>query len=180
MPMAMRTEMRTETWMIPEDRRPEERQPEDRRPEERSPEGRRPEDRRPEDRRSELSGPLNQCTAVALLPPPEHVVRRAVPGEPPEAGYVLCELAERHTGEHAALLWDVDASREGVWVRWHGSGERARLAGLAWCTATDARSGDACGLFTGHPSAHDFDVVDPTLVETDAHLDGHPDPAGGP
>lgn len=159
MSTAMWTGMRTETWMSPEDGRPE------------------------------GSGPMSQCTAVALLPPPEHVVRYAVPGEPPEAGYVLCELAEHHTGEHAALLWDVDASREGVWVRWHGSGgcssgggsgERARLAGLAWCAAVDARSGDACGLFAGHPSAHDFDVVDPTLVEMDAHLDGHPDPADGP
>lgn len=72
---------------------------------------------------------MNPCTAVALLPPPEHVVRLAAPGSRPEAGYVLCELGDGHDGQHAALLWDDDTTGEGVWVRWNAG--RATLAGLA-------------------------------------------------
>ncbi|MEV7165693.1 hypothetical protein AB0N79_23650 [Streptomyces microflavus] len=119
---------------------------------------------------------MNQCTAMALLPPPDHVVRLAAPGHLPEAGYVLCELGDDHEEDHATLLWDDDANREGIWVRWNET--RARLAGLAWCTAIDARSEDACGLFAGHPSAHDWDVLDPTLEAVAAVADGWPtDPA---
>ncbi|MFI5902685.1 hypothetical protein [Streptomyces cyaneofuscatus] len=118
---------------------------------------------------------MKQCTAVALLPPPDHVVRLAAPGNPPQAGYVLCELGEAHDDDHACLLWEDDANRAAVWVRWNG--DRARLAGLAWCPATDARSGDACGLFAGHPSVHDWDVVDPTMAALDAYASGWPDPA---
>ncbi|MFE8973763.1 hypothetical protein ACFYM7_10040 [Streptomyces cyaneofuscatus] len=118
---------------------------------------------------------MKQCTAVALLPPPDHVVRLAAPGNPPQAGYVLCELGDDHDGDHASLLWEDDANREAVWVRWNV--DRARLAGLAWCPATDARGGDACGLFAGHPSVHDWDVVDPTMAVLDAYAGGWPDPA---
>ncbi|MEW2068903.1 hypothetical protein [Streptomyces sp. NPDC007346] len=126
---------------------------------------------------------MNQCTAVALLPPPDHVVRLAAPGNPPQAGYVLCELGDDHGDDHAALLWEDDANREAVWVRWNGTeagteagaGAGARLAGLAWCPGIDARSGDACGLFAGHPSVHDWDVVDPTLEAVEAVMEGWPD-----
>ncbi|MFD3736763.1 hypothetical protein AMK21_16430 [Streptomyces sp. CB00316] len=119
---------------------------------------------------------MKQCAAVALLPPPDHVVRLAAPGNPPQAGYVLCELGEAHDDDHACLLWEDDANREAVWVRWNGG--RARLAGPAWCPAVDARSGDACGLFAGHPSVHDWDVVDPTVEALDAYVVGWPDLAG--
>ncbi|MFF7014490.1 MULTISPECIES: hypothetical protein [Streptomyces] len=140
---------------------------------------------------------MNQCTAVALLPPPDHVVRLAAPGNPPQAGYVLCELCEDHGDGHASLLWEDDANGEAVWVRWGadgsedgdgtggeggdgtgiGGGRGARLMGLAWCPAVDARSEDACGLFAGHPSVHDWDVVDPTMEAVDAVVRGRPDPA---
>ncbi|WP_030580240.1 hypothetical protein [Streptomyces anulatus] len=103
-------------------------------------------------------------------PPPEHVVRLAVHGQPPEAGHVLCELADDHIGLHATMLWDDDANREAVWVRWDRNG--ARLAALPWCGEPDARGEDACGLFAGHPDAHDWDVVDPTLAAVDAVLAG--------
>ncbi|MFJ6615262.1 hypothetical protein ACIQPT_33865 [Streptomyces sp. NPDC091289] len=113
--------------------------------------------------------PCAPCTAVALLPPPEFVVRLAGPGAPPEAGHVLCELGEDHDGLHTALLWDEDVNKEAVWVRWNGCGA-AGLVALPWCGVPDARGEDACGLFAGHPSAHDWNVMDPTLAAVDAVL----------
>ncbi|MFD6475516.1 hypothetical protein ACFWEH_18680 [Streptomyces anulatus] len=120
---------------------------------------------------------MNQCTAVALLPPPEFLIRLAAPGgSRPEAGHLLCELAAGHYGDHAMALWDDDASRTAVWARWSGS--RVTLAELAWCGAIAPRGEDACGLFAGHPSAHDWSIVDPTLVAVDAVLAG--ERPGGP
>ncbi|WP_405190165.1 hypothetical protein OG473_13185 [Streptomyces anulatus] len=112
---------------------------------------------------------MNQCIAVTLLPPPEFLVRLAAPGgSRPEAGHLLCELAEDHEGDHTMALWDVGANRTAVWARW--SGERVTLAELAWCGAIDPRGEDACGLFVGHPSAHDWAIVDPTLAAVDVVL----------
>ncbi|MFH9606681.1 hypothetical protein [Streptomyces sp. NPDC017448] len=112
---------------------------------------------------------MNPCTAVTLLPPPEFVVRLAAPGGGrPEAGYLLCELAADHDGGHAAVLWEDDARYLAVWARW--SGDRATPAELAWCGATDPGGRDACGLFAGHPSAHDWAIVDATLTAVDAVL----------
>lgn len=112
---------------------------------------------------------MNQCTAVTLLPPPEFVLRLAAPGDSrPEAGYLLCELAADHDGDHAMALWDNDANQTAVWARWRG--ERATLAEWVWCGGIDPRGEDACGLFAGHPSAHDWDIVDSTLVAVDAVL----------
>ncbi|KAB2588426.1 hypothetical protein [Streptomyces arboris] len=104
---------------------------------------------------------MNQCTAVALLPPPDHLLALAAPGHSPEAGYVLCELGEEHDDQHAAMLWD-EGGRPGsaVWVRWKGSG-LARLTPLPWCPALDPRN-EACELFAGHPSAHSWGITDPT------------------
>ncbi len=116
--------------------------------------------------------PIDQCTAVALLPPPDFVLRLAAAdgGSRPEAGHLLCELAADHDGDHAMALWDDDTNRTAVWARWRG--ERATLAELAWCGAVEPRGEDACGLFSGHPSAHDWDVTDPTLAAVDAVLAG--------
>ncbi|MFG3408220.1 hypothetical protein [Streptomyces sp. NPDC048142] len=112
---------------------------------------------------------MNQCTAVTLLPPPEFVVRLAAPGgSRPEAGHLLCELGADHDGDHATVLWEDDANRVAVWARWSGS--RATSAALAWCGAVAPRGEDACGLYAGHPSAHDWDIVDPTLAAVDAVL----------
>ncbi|MFJ6612601.1 hypothetical protein ACIQPT_20255 [Streptomyces sp. NPDC091289] len=103
---------------------------------------------------------MNQCTAVALLPPPDHVVALSVPGHRPEAGHVLCELGEGHDGDHAAMLWDEGGRPgRGVWAWWNA--ERARLAPLPWCSALDTRN-EACGLFGGHPAGHSWEVTDPT------------------
>ncbi|UZI31361.1 hypothetical protein [Streptomyces sp. VB1] len=105
---------------------------------------------------------MNQCTAVALLPPPEHVVALSVPGHRPEAGHVLCELGEDHDHDHAAMLWD-EGGRPGsaVWVRWNA--EHTRLAPLLWCPALRPQDVDeACGLFVGHPAGHGWEVSDPT------------------
>ncbi|MFD7384032.1 hypothetical protein [Streptomyces anulatus] len=115
---------------------------------------------------------MDQCTAVTLLPPPEFVLRLAAVGDGsrPEAGHLLCELAVGHDGDHAMALWDNDANRTAVWARW--SGGRATLSELAWCGAIDPRGEDACGLFAGHPSAHDWSIVDPTLVAVDTFLAG--------
>ncbi|WP_097982659.1 hypothetical protein [Streptomyces sp. f150] len=118
---------------------------------------------------------MDQCTAVTLLPPPEFVLRLAAAdgGSRPEAGHLLCELAADHDGDHAMALWDDDTNRTAVWARWRG--ERATLAELAWCGAVEPRGENACGLFAGHPSAHDWDVTDPTLAAVDAALAGaHP------
>ncbi|WP_103531138.1 hypothetical protein [Streptomyces sp. SM11] len=111
---------------------------------------------------------MNECTAVALLPPPEILIRLAAPGSLPEAGHVLCELADGHENDHAMVLWEDDANRVAVWARW--SEGRATLAELPWCGTLDARGEDACGLFAGHPSAHAWDIVDPTLAAVDAEL----------
>ncbi|MFI8197817.1 hypothetical protein ACIF6K_14905 [Streptomyces sp. NPDC085942] len=107
---------------------------------------------------------MNQCTAVALLPPPTYAVALAAPGQSPEPGHVLCELGEEHEEAHAAMLWEHHQDgRPGiaVWARW-GVGA-ARLAPLSWCGALDPRDADtACGLFAGHPAAHDWEITDPT------------------
>ncbi|XQE82122.1 hypothetical protein ACN24L_28535 [Streptomyces microflavus] len=112
---------------------------------------------------------MNQCTAVALLPPPDHLVALAAPGHRPEAGYVLCELGEEHDDQHAAMLWD-EGGRPGsaVWVRWKGSG-LGRLTSLPWCPALDPRN-EACELFTAHPSPHSWGVTDSTHTAITHHL----------
>ncbi|NEB36560.1 hypothetical protein [Streptomyces sp. SID14515] len=120
---------------------------------------------------------MNQCTAVALLPPPDHILALSVPGHRPEVGHVLCELGEDHGAEHAAMLWD-EGGRPGraIWARWNA--ERARLTPLPWCAALDTRNeDDACGLFGGHPAGHSWEVIDPTdeaitriLAERHPHL----------
>ncbi|MGW5067783.1 hypothetical protein ACWEQJ_16965 [Streptomyces cyaneofuscatus] len=104
---------------------------------------------------------MNQCTAVALLPPPDHLVALSPAGHRPEAGHVLCELGEEHDDQHAAMLWD-EGGRPGsaVWVRWTGSG-LAKLTPLPWCPAHDTRN-EACELFAAHPSRHSWDITDPT------------------
>ncbi|WP_435856011.1 hypothetical protein [Streptomyces physcomitrii] len=112
---------------------------------------------------------VRQCTAVALLPAPEHLARFAVPGFPLQDGHVLCELGEGHADDHAQMLWDDDLNSEGIWVRWGGSGSTATLTGLPWCPATDDR-GDACWLFAGHPSGHAWQVVDPTMEALGAEM----------
>ncbi|MFE7335923.1 hypothetical protein [Streptomyces griseus] len=106
----------------------------------------------------------NQCTAVALLPPPKHVLALSAHDghHRPEAGHVLCELGEAHDAAHAAMLWD-EGGRPGsaVWIRW--GAEPARLLPLPWCPARDPRNADdACGLFNGHPSHHSWEIIDPT------------------
>ncbi|SBV04093.1 hypothetical protein YW5DRAFT_02424 [Streptomyces sp. Ncost-T6T-1] len=118
---------------------------------------------------------MDQCTAVTLLPPPDFVLRLAAVGggSRPEAGHLLCELAADHDGDHAMALWDDDTNHTAVWARWRG--EWATLAELAWCGVVDPRGEDACGLFAGHPSVHDWAIVDPTLAAVDALLAGaHP------
>ncbi|MFE4380500.1 hypothetical protein [Streptomyces cyaneofuscatus] len=104
---------------------------------------------------------MNQCTAVALLPPPDHLVALSPAGHRPEAGHVLCELGGDHDSQHAAMLWD-EGGRPGsaVWVRWKGSGI-AQLTPLLWCPAHDPRN-EACELFAAHPSAHSWRITDPT------------------
>lgn len=104
---------------------------------------------------------MKQCTAVALLPPPDHLVALTPPGQRPETGHVLCELGGDHDDRHAAMLWD-EGGRPGsaVWIRWKGSG-LATLAPLPWCPALDPRK-EACELFAAHPSAHSWLVTDPT------------------
>lgn len=107
---------------------------------------------------------VNQCTAVALLPPPKHVLALSAHNghHRPEAGHVLCELGEAHEAAHAAMLWD-ERGRPGraVWIRW--GAEPARLLPLPWCPARGPRNADdACGLLNGHPSGHSWDITDPT------------------
>ncbi|MGW5070212.1 hypothetical protein ACWEQJ_29645 [Streptomyces cyaneofuscatus] len=103
---------------------------------------------------------MNQCTAVALLEPPPHVVALFASVRRMEPGYVLCELGEGHEDDHAAMLWD-EGGRPGraVWARW--AGRSMRLASLDWCGASEPTYG-ACGLFAGHPLAHGWEVTDPT------------------
>jgi hypothetical protein len=84
-----------------------------------------------------------------------------------ELGHVLCELGERHPGEHADHLWDGADPDDAVWFLWAGEegggGVPYRFATLAWCPAS-ADDGDACGLHAGHPPPHAWDVSDPTVL----------------
>ncbi|MYR97519.1 MULTISPECIES: hypothetical protein [unclassified Streptomyces] len=103
---------------------------------------------------------MDQCTAIALLEPPPHVVALFAPVRRLEPGHVLCELGEGHDDDHAAMLWDEGGlPGSAVWARW--AGRSVRLASLDWCGGTTPAYG-ACGLFAGHPSAHGWDVTDPT------------------
>ncbi|MYU00472.1 MULTISPECIES: hypothetical protein [unclassified Streptomyces] len=115
---------------------------------------------------------MNQCTALALLPPPDRLIALSPPGHRPETAHVLCELATGHDDHHAALLWD-EGGHPGsaVWVRWRGSG-LARLTPLPWCPARHPRNAanEACELFSAHPSAHSWDITDPTHTAITHHL----------
>ncbi|MGA6168776.1 hypothetical protein ACPEIF_00765 [Streptomyces sp. NPDC012600] len=104
---------------------------------------------------------MNKCTAVARFDPPDRVVALFASVHRLEARHLLCELGEDHGDDHAAMLWD-EGGRPGsaVWARW--AGKNLRLASLGWCSALTPDE-EACGLFGGHPSAHAWDVTDPTL-----------------
>lgn len=115
---------------------------------------------------------MNQCTALALLPPPAHLVALTPPGHHPETGHVLCELGGGHDDHHAALLWDERAHPEtAVWVRWKDPGP-TRLSPLPWCPARHPRdrANEACELFAAHPSPHSWDITDPTHTAITRHL----------
>ncbi|MFE2292841.1 hypothetical protein [Streptomyces sp. NPDC059452] len=104
---------------------------------------------------------MNKCTAVARFDPPDRVVAFFASVHRLESRHLLCELGEDHSDDHAAMLWD-EGGRPGsaVWARW--AGKNMRLASLDWCTALTSNE-EACGLFGGHPSAHTWDVTDPSL-----------------
>ncbi|MDT0489133.1 hypothetical protein RM717_01265 [Streptomyces griseus] len=104
---------------------------------------------------------MNKCTSVVFLSPTDHVVSLFAPVHRLEARHVLCELGEDHGDDHADMVWD-EGGRPGsaVWARWNG--RDVKLASLPWCPALTAEE-DACGLFADHPSAHTWDVTDPTL-----------------
>ncbi len=88
-----------------------------------------------------------QCTAVGNVPMPDGTVV-----------HPLCELVERHDGEHAAHRWDMDPVGGSVWIRWRD--DAARFVFVPWCdTEVDDK---ACHLFSGHPGAHSWDYYDPT------------------
>jgi len=124
-----------------------------------------------------------QCTGVRLLPVREMLalLKSAPEGAYDHSelaeGYVCCELAEGHAGEHADFLWDGDAGDEGQWFLW---GEDAfRFVVLRWCDASHS-DGDACGLFDAHPLAHAWDVVDPTAEALLQDLIANPENWGLP
>lgn len=106
-----------------------------------------------------------QCTAVKLLPVRDVLALLKANREEPydhaefADGYVCCELAEGHDGDHADFLWDGFALDEGQWFLW--GEEEFRFTVLRWCPASH-EEGDACGLYDGHPLAHAWDVTDPT------------------
>ncbi|MFE2290531.1 hypothetical protein [Streptomyces sp. NPDC059452] len=103
---------------------------------------------------------MHQCTAVTLLPPPDHIIILATPGHRPEPGHILCELATDHPDDHATMLWDEGGPAGGaVWACWNT--HRPRLVPLPWCPALDPRK-EACELFADHPSPHSWDITDPT------------------
>ncbi|MHC5908204.1 hypothetical protein ACVNF4_30620 [Streptomyces sp. S6] len=109
-----------------------------------------------------------QCTGVRLVPVREvlALLESAPEGAYEDCefaeGYVCCELAEGHPGEHADFLWDGEAEDDGQWILWGEDG--FRFAVLRWCEASHT-NGDACGLFGAHPLVHAWDISDPT-VET--------------
>ncbi|QNP71502.1 hypothetical protein IAG44_20090 [Streptomyces roseirectus] len=93
-------------------------------------------------------------------------------------GYVCCELAEGHTGEHADFLWDGGEVDEAQWFLWNGE-EEFRFAVLKWCSVTH-ENGDGCGLFDAHALVHAWDVTDPTADALLEDLIANPEKWGLP
>jgi len=124
-----------------------------------------------------------QCTGVRLMPVREvlALLKSAPEGTYDTAefadGYVCCELAEGHAGEHADFLWDGAARDEGQWFLWGEDGFRFEV--LRWCDASHV-DGDACGLFDAHTLVHAWDIVDPTSEALLADLIANPEKWGLP
>lgn len=102
---------------------------------------------------SEKESPaVNRCTATTLISPPEPFADLLEDARPSP---VLCALGEKHDGDHAQMLWDDSGDELAAWVRWDS--RRTRLAPLRWCPVQNG-AGEACGLFAGHPSRHDWEI----------------------
>ncbi|MDT0488912.1 hypothetical protein ACPEIF_12725 [Streptomyces sp. NPDC012600] len=114
---------------------------------------------------------MNQCTSVMAMTAPDRIVALYAAVGQMKFGHVLCELGEDHNNDHAAMLWD-EGGRPGgaVWTQWDDRG--VRIAALAWCPALTPKE-EACGLFADHPSAHAWDVIDPTKEALSRELAKH-------
>ncbi|MBR7677010.1 hypothetical protein [Streptomyces daliensis] len=123
-----------------------------------------------------------QCTAVRRLPARQTLSQILAADDPPDdlagvaSGYAVCELGAHAEGEHAAHMWDSPEPECAVWFLWSDTGHR--FATLTWCDAEC--KGDACGLHAEHPSAHLWDVVDPTTEALAHDLAAHPECWGFP
>ncbi|WP_411084308.1 hypothetical protein [Streptomyces sp. cmx-18-6] len=104
---------------------------------------------------------MDQCTGIMLTTAPAHIITLLAVVRELRAGHALCELGEKHDGDHATMLWDEDAGPGGaVWARWDDRG--VRITSLDRCPGVTADEENACGLFADHPAAHGWEVTDPT------------------
>jgi hypothetical protein len=73
-----------------------------------------------------------------------------------------CTLAAHPTGDHFALVRDLDGPDTGaLWTTWTPGHRPADVIVLADCDAAEPGTGEPCCEFTAHPGAHTFDIADP-------------------
>lgn len=73
----------------------------------------------------------------------------------------LCQLQARHVTPHYATVMELDGPTTGaVWVRWADDAD-VRLVVLPDCPVSHPSGSEGCGMFSGHPGGHTWELRDP-------------------
>jgi hypothetical protein len=100
---------------------------------------------------------------------PHHLVQAvlacAAPGtaEPHDVQHHLrCTLQEHTTGDHYALVMDLNTRDTAVWTHWTRGHQPSAVLTLPDCNDTGPAPGyRPCCEFAAHSGAHTFDLTDP-------------------